>query len=63
MKFHFSHDESTVSRMGPGTQAGHPVAHQCDARSLRSGVTLRSCTPFTGILSTDEVQVVKRHYL
>ncbi|MGH3955527.1 MAG: helix-turn-helix domain-containing protein [Mycobacterium sp.] len=26
------------------------------------GVTLRSCTPFTGILSTDEVQTVKRQY-
>ncbi|WP_134072655.1 hypothetical protein [Mycobacteroides salmoniphilum] len=26
------------------------------------GVTLRSCTPFTGILSTDEVQAVKRQY-
>ena len=26
------------------------------------GVTLRSCTPFTGILSASEVQAVKRQY-
>ncbi|MFA4081579.1 hypothetical protein [Mycobacteroides salmoniphilum] len=26
------------------------------------GVTLRSCTPFTGILSADEVQAVKRQH-
>ncbi|WP_100460729.1 hypothetical protein [Mycobacteroides abscessus] len=26
------------------------------------GITLRSCTPFTGILTDDEVQAVKRQY-
>ncbi|TDZ80088.1 Helix-turn-helix domain protein [Mycobacteroides salmoniphilum] len=30
--------------------------------SSAHGVTLRSCTPFTGILSAQEVQTVKRQY-